>query len=173
LKERLMDMTIVTKIDGFTLRQAVKEDVPALLSLIRELAVYEKLEDQVTATEESLEVSLFGIRPGATALLGEWQGKPVAYAVYFHNFSTFAGRLGLYLEDVYVKPEMRGKGMGKAILSYLACLAKERGCARFEWSVLDWNEPSITFYRSLGAEPLDGWTVFRLTGEALDRLARI
>ncbi|NCB17637.1 MAG: GNAT family N-acetyltransferase, partial [Synergistales bacterium] len=101
-------MTIVTEIDGFTLRQAVKQDVPALLSLIRELAVYEKLEDQVTATEDSLEVSLFGIRPGATALLGEWQGEPVAYAVYFHNFSTFAGRLGLYLEDVYVKPEMRG-----------------------------------------------------------------
>ncbi len=167
-----MDMTIVTKIEGFTLRQAVKEDVPALLSLIRELAVYEKLEDQVTATEESLEVSLFGIRPGATALLGEWQGKPVAYAVFFHNFSTFAGRLGLYLEDVYVKPEMRGRGMGKAILSYLACLAKERGCARFEWAVLDWNAPSIEFYRSLGAEPLDGWTVFRLTGEALDRLAK-
>ena len=129
--------------------------------------------EQVILRPMSFLTRLFGIRPGATALLGEWQGEPVAYAVYFHNFSTFAGRLGLYLEDVYVKPEMRGRGMGKAILSYLACLAKERGCARFEWSVLDWNEPSIKFYRSLGAEPLDGWTVFRLAGEALDRLARI
>jgi len=162
-----------TDIEGFTLREAAAEDVPVLLSLIRELAVYEKMADQVTATEENMKVSLFGIRPGAEALLGELDGEPVAYAVYFHNYSTFAGRLGLYLEDVYVKPELRGKGMGKAILSYLARLAKERGCARFEWSVLDWNEPSIRFYRSLGAVSLDGWTVFRMTGEALDRLAGI
>ena len=166
-------MIFKTDIEGFTLREAAAEDVPVLLSLIRELAVYEKMADQVTATEENMKVSLFGIRPGAEALLGELDGEPVAYAVYFHNYSTFAGRLGLYLEDVYVKPELRGKGMGKAILSYLARLAKERGCARFEWSVLDWNEPSIRFYRSLGAVSLDGWTVFRMTGEALDRLAGI
>ncbi len=172
MKERLMDMTIVTKIDGFTLRQAVKEDVPALLSLIRELAVYEKLDDQVTATEESLEVSLFGIRPGERPFWESGRGSRGLRRL-LPQLLHFAGRLGLYLEDVYVKPEMRGKGMGKAILSHLACLAKERGCARFEWSVLDWNEPSIKFYRSLGAEPLDGWTVFRLAGEALDRLARI
>jgi len=166
-------MIFKTDIEGFTIREAAAEDVPVLLSLIRELAVYEKMADQVTATEENMKVSLFGIRPGAEALLGELDGEPVAYAVYFHNYSTFAGRLGLYLEDVYVKPELRGKGMGKAILSYLARLAKERGCARFEWSVLDWNEPSIRFYRSLGAVSLDGWTVFRMTGEALDRLAGI
>jgi len=168
-----MNVIFKTDIEGFTLREAAAEDVPVLLSLIRELAVYEKMADQVTATEENMKVSLFGIRPGAEALLGELDGEPVAYAVYFHNYSTFAGRLGLYLEDVYVKPELRGKGMGKAILSYLARLAKERGCARFEWSVLDWNEPSIRFYRSLGAVSLDGWTVFRMTGEALDRLAGI
>ncbi|NCC56272.1 MAG: GNAT family N-acetyltransferase [Synergistales bacterium] len=168
-----MNVIFKTDIEGFTLREAAAEDVPVLLSLIRELAVYEKLTDQVTATEESMKLSLFGIRPGAEALLGELDGEPVAYAVYFHNYSTFAGRLGLYLEDVYVKPELRGKGMGKVILSYLARLAKERGCARFEWSVLDWNEPSIRFYRSLGAVPLDGWTIFRMTGEALDRLAGI
>ncbi len=166
-------MIFKTDIEGFTIREAAAEDVPVLLSLIRELAVYEKMADQVTATEENMKVSLFGIRPGAEALLGELDGEPVAYAVYFHNYSTFAGRLGLYLEDVYVKPELRGKGMGKVILSYLARLAKERGCARFEWSVLDWNEPSIRFYRSLGAVSLDGWTVFRMTGEALDRLAGI
>lgn len=166
-------MIFKTDTEGFTIREAAAEDVPVLLSLIRELAVYEKMADQVTATEENMKVSLFGIRPGAEALLGELDGEPVAYAVYFHNYSTFAGRLGLYLEDVYVKPELRGKGMGKAILSYLARLAKERGCARFEWSVLDWNEPSIRFYRSLGAVSLDGWTVFRMTGEALDRLAGI
>lgn len=166
-------MIFKTDIEGFTLREAAAEDVPVLLSLIRELAVYEKLTDQVTATEESMKLSLFGIRPGAEALLGELHGEPVAYAVYFHNYSTFAGRLGLYLEDVYVKPELRGRGMGKSILSFLARLAKERGCARFEWSVLDWNEPSIRFYRSLGAVPLDGWTIFRMTGEALDRLAGI
>jgi GNAT superfamily N-acetyltransferase len=168
-----MNVIFKTDIEGFTLREAAAEDVPVLLSLIRELAVYEKLTDQVTATEESMKLSLFGIRPGAEALLGELHGEPVAYAVYFHNYSTFAGRLGLYLEDVYVKPELRGRGMGKSILSFLARLAKERGCARFEWSVLDWNEPSIRFYRSLGAVPLDGWTIFRMTGEALDRLAGI
>ena len=164
-------MQTQTSLQEFSIREAVEQDVPLLLSFIRELAVYEKMLDDVVATEESLRESLFSGRRVAEALIGEWEGRPVAFAVYFHNFSTFLGRPGLYLEDLYVKPEMRGKGIGKAMLAYLANLAKERRCGRFEWAVLDWNEPAIGFYRSLGAVPMDEWTVFRITGEALDKLA--
>jgi GNAT superfamily N-acetyltransferase len=164
-------MQTQTSLQELSIREAVEQDVPLLLSFIRELAVYEKMLDDVVATEESLRESLYGGRRVAEALIGEWEGRPVAFAVYFHNFSTFVGRPGLYLEDLYVKPEMRGKGIGKAMLAYLANLAKERRCGRFEWAVLDWNEPAIGFYRSLGAVPMDEWTVFRITGEALDKLA--
>jgi GNAT superfamily N-acetyltransferase len=164
-------MTTQTCLEKFTIREAVEQDVPLLLTFIRELAVYEKMLDEVVATEESLKESIFGGRRVAEALIGEEEGRPVAFAVYFHNFSTFLGRPGLYLEDLYVKPEMRGKGIGKAMLAFLARLAKERGCGRFEWSVLDWNEPAIGFYRSLGAVLMDEWSIFRITGEALEKLA--
>ena len=122
-------------------------------------------------TEEILRQSLFGPRPSAEVLLGYSGGAPVAFAVFFHNFSTFLGRSGLYLEDLFVIPEMRGQGFGRAMLIELARIARERKCGRFEWSVLDWNEPAIDFYKSLGAVPMDEWTIFRVTGAALDRLA--
>jgi len=155
----------------FTIRPARPEDVPLLLSFIKELAEYERLAHEVVATEEGLHESLFGERAVAEALLGYLGPEPVAFAVFFHNFSTFLGRPGLYLEDLFVKPEMRGRGFGRALLRYLARLAVERNCGRMEWAVLDWNEPAIRFYRSLGAVPMEEWTVFRLTGDALKRLA--
>ncbi len=160
-----------SRIDGFNIRQATEADTALILSFIRELAEYEKLSHEVVATEESLRESLFGKKPAAEALIGELNGKAVSFAVFFHNFSTFLGRPGLYLEDLYVKPEVRGKGIGKVMLSYLARVAKERGCGRFEWWVLDWNEPAIKFYRSIGAKPMDEWTVQRVSGKDLDRLA--
>jgi GNAT superfamily N-acetyltransferase len=153
------------------IRPATEADVPLLLTLIRELAEYEKLSHEVVATEEVLRESLFGGRRVAEALLGHVAGEPAAFALFFHNFSTFLGRPGLYLEDLYVRPEHRGGGVGRAMLRRLARLAKERGCGRLEWWVLDWNEPAIRFYKSLGAEPMDDWTVYRVAGEALDRLA--
>ena len=122
-------------------------------------------------TEETLRESLFGSRPSAEVLLGYYQDKPVTFAVFFHNFSTFLGRRGLYLEDLFVIPEMRGKGFGRALLVHLAQIARERNCGRFEWAVLDWNEPAIEFYKRLGAVPMSEWTIFRVTGKALDRLA--
>lgn len=164
-------MKIQTKLCDFTIREAVERDVPLIFSFIRKLAVYEKLLDEVAATEESLRESLFGGRRVAEVLIGEWEDTPVAYAVFFHTFSTFAGRPGIYLEDLYVTPEMRGKGIGKTMISYIAHIAKERRCGRFEWSVLDWNEPAIEFYRSIGAVPMDKWTVYRVAGDALDKLA--
>ncbi len=135
------------------------------------MAEYERLSHEVVATEEVLRESLFGERRVAEALLGYVGGEPAAFALFFHNFSTFLGRPGLYLEDLYVRPEHRGAGVGKALLRRLARLAKERGCGRLEWWVLDWNEPAIRFYKNLGAEPMDDWTVYRLTGEKLDELA--
>ena len=168
-----MLMEFQTNLSGLAIRSAVEQDTSLILSFIRGLAVYEKMQDDVVATEEGLRESLFGDRRVAEVLIGEWEGTPAAFALYFHNFSTFLGRPGLYLEDLFVTPEMRGKGIGKAMLSCLAHIAKERRCGRFEWSVLDWNEPAIGFYRSLGALPMDGWTVFRVTGEALDRLAGV
>ena len=150
---------------------AVEADVPVILALIRELAEYEKLADQVTATEADIARSLFGDPPHAEAVLARQDGEPVGFALFFHNFSTFRGRPGLYLEDLYVRPAFRGRGFGRRLLAHLARIAVDRGCARFEWSVLDWNELAIAAYRRVGAEPLDDWTVYRLTGDALRRLA--
>jgi len=152
-------------------RSATEEDVPLILDLIRELAAYERLSHEVVATERGLRGWLFGERPVAEVLIGELEGHPVAFALFFHNFSTFLGKPGIYLEDLYVRPRFRGRGMGKAMIVRLARLAMERGCGRLEWSVLDWNEPSIGFYESLGAVAMRGWTLHRLTGEALDGLA--
>ncbi len=162
---------IATGLADFALREARSEDCGLILSLIRELAAYEKLAHEVVATEEVLRETLFGEHPRAEVVIGEHRGVAVAYALFFHNFSTFTGRPGIYLEDIYVKPEMRGRGYGKCLLAHVAGLAVERECARMEWSVLDWNEPSIRFYRSLGAVAMDEWTVQRLAGPALDEVA--
>lgn len=151
--------------------EATEEDVPLILSLIRELAEYEKLSDEVVATEDGLRDSLFGERQYAEVLIAEHDGAPAGFALFFHNFSTFLGKPGLYLEDLYVKPAFRGAGIGKELLVRLASLAIGRGCGRLEWWVLDWNEPAIGFYRSVGAEPMDDWTVYRVSGSALEDLA--
>jgi GNAT superfamily N-acetyltransferase len=153
------------------IRSATEDDVPLILTLIKELAKYERLSHEVVAAEEALRDSLFGERRVAEALLGYLGGNPAGFALFFHSFSTFLGKPGIYLEDLYVRPEFRGAGVGRALLVHLAGLAKERGCGRLEWSVLDWNEPAIGFYRRIGASPVSGWTVYRLTGEALEELA--
>jgi GNAT superfamily N-acetyltransferase len=153
------------------IRIATQADVPLILSFIRELAGYERLSHEVSATEDLLRKSLFGERQGAEVVVGYRGDEPAGFALFFHNFSTFLGRPGIYLEDLYVKPELRGQGVGRSMLAYLAKLAKERDCGRLEWSVLDWNEPAIKLYKSIGAVPMDEWTVYRLTGEALDELA--
>jgi GNAT superfamily N-acetyltransferase len=155
----------------FEIRPARLEDVPVILELIRELATYERAPNEVTATEEQLVEVLFGERPSAEVLLALEGKSPVGFAVFFYNFSTWLGRPGLYLEDLFVKPEKRGTGYGRALLVDLAKIARDRGCGRMEWAVLDWNEPAIKFYRALGAKPMDEWTVFRLTGEGIARLA--
>jgi GNAT superfamily N-acetyltransferase len=152
------------------IRAAVEEDAPLILQLIKELAEYEKLSHEVVATEDSLRRSLFGERRFVEALIGEVEGEPAGFALFFHNFSTFLGRPGIYLEDLYVRPEFRGSGLCRALLVYLAKLALERGCGRLEWSVLDWNEPAIGFYEGVGAAPVDGWTGYRVTGKALEEL---
>ena len=146
--------------------------MPAIADLIRGLARYEKLEQDVTMTEELLAKSLFGPRPYAETLLGEESGKPIGFALFFHNFSTFLALPGIYLEDLFVVPEHRGRGVGRALLKELARIAVERGCGRLEWSVLDWNRDAIGFYERLGATPNSEWTVYRLTGEALTVLGR-
>ena len=153
------------------IRPAAPEDVPLILSLIRELAEYEKLLHEVKATEAELRTALFGARPHAECLIAELGGKPAGFALFFHNFSTFLAKPGLYLEDLYVKPELRGKGVGKKLLAHLAALALKRGCGRFEWAVLDWNAPAIRFYQSLGAQMMETWKINRLTGSALEKLA--
>ncbi len=153
------------------IREATEEDLPLILSLIRALAEYEKLCHEVVATEEGLRDSLFGERQYAEVLIAEHDGSPAGFALFFHNFSTFLGKPGIYLEDLYVKPAFRGAGIGKKLLVSLASLAKRRGCARLEWWVLDWNEPAIGFYSSVGAEPMDDWTVYRVSGSALEDLA--
>jgi len=153
------------------IRKATEADVPVIVWFIRQLAEYERLLQEAVMTEETLRESLFGSRPSAEVLLGYYQDKPVTFAVFFHNFSTFLGRRGIYLEDLFVIPEMRGKGFGRALLVHLAQIARERNCGRFEWAVLDWNEPAIEFYKRLGAVPMSEWTIFRVTGKALDRLA--
>jgi GNAT superfamily N-acetyltransferase len=154
-----------------TIRQATVADVPLILTFIRELAEYEQLTAEVVATEELLREALFGRQPEAEVLLAEWAGAPAGFALFFHSFSTFLGRAGIYLEDVFVRPPLRGRGIGKALLVRLAAIAVERGCGRLEWAVLDWNEPAIGFYKSLGAVALDEWTTYRLTGPALRELA--
>ena len=155
----------------FEIRPATEVDVPLILTFIRELADYERLSHEVVATEEALRDSLFRQRRFAEVLLGYADGSPAAFALFFHTFSTFLGKPGIYLEDLYVKPEFRGVGIGRALLVHLAKLARERGCGRLEWSVLDWNESALGFYRSIGASPVSGWTVYRLTGKALEELA--
>ncbi|PCJ16929.1 MAG: GNAT family N-acetyltransferase [SAR86 cluster bacterium] len=165
-------MKISTNVAGFNVRSAGVDDCAIILGFIKELADYEKLSHEVVATVEVLQETLFGEQSYAEVLIGEYEGTPVAYSLFFHNFSTFTGRPGIYLEDIYVQPEMRGKGIGKFMLSYIAKLAVERKCTRVEWSVLDWNEPSIQFYRSIGADPMNGWTVQRLDGSELTEFAR-
>jgi GNAT superfamily N-acetyltransferase len=156
---------------GFEIRTATVDDVPLILDFIHQLADYERLAHEVEADIDTLRESLFGERRVAEALLGYLGGEPVAFAVFFHNFSTFVGRPGLYLEDVFVKPAYRGRGFGQALLVHLARIAMDRGCGRFEWSVLDWNESAIHFYQQLGARAMDDWTVYRVDGEALETLA--
>ncbi len=147
-------------------------DVPLILSLIKALAEYERLANEVEATEAGLRESLFGATPHAEAVIARVGSEPVGFAVWFHSYSTFLSRPGLYLEDLFVLPEWRGRGIGRALLCRLARIARERDCGRMEWSVLDWNDRAIGFYRSIGARAMDEWTVYRLTGEALDRLAK-
>lgn len=153
------------------IRPATPEDVPLVLRFVRELAEYEREPDAVVATEPMLLDAFFGAKPYAEAVIAELDGIAAGFAVYFHNFSTWTGRPSLYLEDLYVTAAARGTGVGKALLAHLAGLALDRGCARFEWSVLDWNTPAIDFYRAMGAEPMDQWTVQRVSGDALVRLA--
>lgn len=153
------------------IRPATEDDVPIILSLIRELAEYERLSHEVVATEGLLRESLFGEWRGAEVLIACCKGAPAGFALFFHSFSTFLGRPGIYLEDLYVKPEFRGMGVGRALLTHLARLAEKRGCGRLECAVLDWNEPAIKLYKSIGAVPMDEWTVYRVTGEALETLA--
>lgn len=155
----------------FRIEPATARDVPAILRMIRGLAEYEKLLDAVTATEDQLRESLFGPHPAAEVVIGYADGAPVAFALFFHNYSTFLAQRGLYLEDLFVLPAWRGHGFGRQLLTHLAKLAVERNCGRLEWSVLDWNAPAIGFYRRLGAVPMEDWTIFRLTGDALHALA--
>lgn len=152
------------------IRAAAAADIPVILQFIRELAAYEKLSHEVVATEALLQEWIFE-KQKAEVLLAEQNGKPVGFALFFHNFSTFLGRAGIYLEDLYVTPAARGNGVGKRLLQALASVAVERGCGRLEWSCLDWNIPSIGFYRSIGARPMDDWTVYRVTGKTLSALA--
>jgi GNAT superfamily N-acetyltransferase len=149
---------------------ATVADVPVILRMIKALAEYERMSDEVVATEASVRDTLFGSRPSAEAVIAYAEGTPVGFAVWFHNYSTFLSRRGLYLEDLFVLPEWRARGIGGALLRHLAGVAVQRGCGRMEWSVLDWNEPAIRFYRNLGATAMDEWTVFRLTGDALTGL---
>jgi GNAT superfamily N-acetyltransferase len=153
------------------IRVAAEADVPIILSLIRELADYERAPDAVVASEAGLREVLFGPQRSAEVLLALEEGGPIGFAVYFYNFSTWLGRPGLYLEDLFVRPSVRGKGYGRALLERLARIARERGCGRMEWAVLDWNDPAIQFYKKLGAEPMTEWTVFRLTQDGIAKLA--
>ena len=153
------------------LRIAEPRDVPLILTFIRELAEYERLAHEVVATEEAIHNSVFGARPHAEVLIAEADGQPAGFALFFHNYSTFLARPGLFLEDLYVRPAFRRRGIGRALLTRLASIAVERGCGRFEWNVLDWNESAQRFYESLGARPMSDWTTYRLTGEPLAALA--
>jgi len=163
-----MDATI----DRLRITRATERDVPLILRLIKALAEYERMSGDVVATEEGLRETLFGPRPAAEVVVGYAGEEPAGFALFFHNFSTFVGKPGLYLEDLFVVPKFRGRGYGKALLAHLARIAVERNCGRFEWTVLDWNEPAIGFYRKLGAVPMEDWTIFRVSGDALETLAR-
>lgn len=165
-------MTLRADKKSLRIAPATKEDVPLVVTFIRELAEYERLTDCVCVTEAMVDEALFGSRSVAEAALGYWEGEPVAFAVYFTNFSTFLGRPGLYLEDLFVRPTARRQGIGRAMLRYLAGLCVQRGYGRMEWAVLNWNQPAIEFYQSLGAVPMNEWTVFRLTGPSLAALAK-
>jgi GNAT superfamily N-acetyltransferase len=156
---------------SLSIRKAVSDDLPLIAQFIRDLAEYERLTHEVRFDETKLGERLFGERPYAEVLIGEIDGAEQGFALFFHNFSTFEGRPGIYLEDLFVRPGARGSGLGKALLAKLAAIAVERDCARLEWAVLDWNEPSIAFYKSLGAKPMDEWTVMRVDGDALGELA--
>jgi GNAT superfamily N-acetyltransferase len=158
--------------DTLTIRPAAEHEMPLVLSFIRELAVYERLEHEVVATAADLAAALLGPRPYAEVVFACLDDTAVGFALFFHNFSTFVGKPGIYLEDLFVRPQARGRGIGKGLLAWLARTALERGCARLDWAVLDWNAPSIGFYKSLGAVAQQEWTTFRLTDEALQRLAR-
>lgn len=158
---------------AFTVRPAARADVPAILSMIRELAEYEQLTHLCTATAEELAHGLFGADATAEALVADSGGEVAGYAIYFHNFSTFLGRKGLYLEDLYVRPALRYRGCGRALLIAVARIAAERGCARFEWIALDWNTPAIDFYERLGAQQMGEWKLMRVTGDAIQKLAEL
>ena len=160
-----------TNIEGFEIRFATEDDVPLILEFIKALADYEKMLDEVVATEEGLKESLF-VKNQAEVILGEEDGKPVGFALFFHNYSTFLGKANLYLEDLFVKPEYRGKGYGKTLLSFLGKIAVDRNCGRLDWWCLDWNTTSIEFYKEMGAIPMDEWTVYRVEGEQLQRLSK-
>jgi GNAT superfamily N-acetyltransferase len=166
-----MDISSKTSVQGFEIRIAKKGDALLILSFIKALAEYEKLSEMVTATVSDIEKYIFSDKPVAEVIIGEYEGTPVGFALYFYNFSTFLGKPGIYLEDLYVHESMRGKGFGKELLKYIAKLAVDKGYGRFEWNVLDWNTPSIEFYKSLGAEIKKEWLLNRLTGEALKKLA--
>lgn len=153
------------------IRPATERDATIILDMIKALADYEKLAHAVTASEQTIRDSLFGAHPAAEVVIASVGGEPAGFALFFHNYSTFLAQRGLYLEDLFVKPAYRGFGVGRALLQHLAKIAVERNCGRFEWSVLDWNEPAIGFYKKLGAVPMDEWTIFRVTGDALRRLA--
>ena len=167
-----MSETTPAKLNAFSIRQAVPADVTLILQFIKKLGAYEKLSHEVVATEEKLRKTLFEQKM-AEVIIGEYQGEPVGFALFFHNYSTFLGQAGIYLEDLFIDPGMRGKGFGKKMLAHLAKLAVERDCGRLEWSCLDWNEPSICFYKGLGAKALEDWTIFRVTGETLREMAGI
>jgi len=166
-----MTDTITTSDPKIILRIATAEDVGLILDFIRQLAEYEKMTDEIVTDEDQLRQSLFGERRVAEVVIASYEGEPAGFALFFHNFSTFLGRPGLYLEDLFVIPKLRGHGIGRILLSFLARLAVERGCGRLEWWVLDWNEPAIRFYERLGAKAMDEWTVYRVTGDALEDLA--
>lgn len=159
-----------TNIENFKLRETTKEDISLILSLIKEIADYENMSDEVIATEESLMQSIF-VDKRAEVVIAELNGEAIGYALYFFNYSTFIGKEGLYLEDIYIKPDFRKGGLGKEIFKFLGKLAKENGCKRMEWTCLNWNKPSIKFYESLGAVPMDEWTVHRLTEKEIAKLA--
>ena len=155
-----------------SIRTAVESDLPLILHLIESLAEYERLRDQCVATKEKLRATLFGDHPAAEILIASIENEPMGFALFFHNYSTFLAQRGIFLEDLFVKPDARGKGVGRALLSSLARLAIERDCGRLEWNVLDWNELAISFYKGIGAAPMDEWTTFLMTGEALRKLAK-